>query len=108
ATTGNPLDPATTTAALYFTRWITHFCAPTFVFLAGCSAYLVGLRKTKKQLGSFLLKRGLWLIVAEAVIISFGLTFDPTWNMTFFSVIWAIGISMVILGALVFLPYPVL
>lgn len=108
ATTGNPLDPATTTGVLYFTRWITHFCAPTFVFLAGCSAYLVGLRKTKKQLSSFLLKRGLWLILAEAVLISFGLTFDPTWSVVFFSVIWAIGISMVILAALVFLPFRVL
>ena len=60
----DPLNLATTTPALYFTRWITHFCAPIFVFLSGTSIYLQSLRKTKKELGIFLLKRGLWLIFA--------------------------------------------
>src|ERR1043165_7460643 len=69
---GDPLNPTTTTPILYFTRYITHFCAPTFVFLAGTSAYLVGLRKTKSALSAFLLKRGLWLILIEAVLITLG------------------------------------
>src|SRR4051794_15488115 len=57
----DPLDPATTTPLLFFSRFITHFCAPAFLFLAGTSAYLTGLKKTKAALSSFLLKRGLWL-----------------------------------------------
>src|SRR6187431_1271658 len=74
ANTADPLDLTTTTAFLFFTRWITHFCAPTFIFLSGTSIYLQSLRKTKKELGVFLLKRGLWLIIAEWCIVSFGWT----------------------------------
>lgn len=104
----DPLDTATTTPILYFTRWITHFCAPTFVFLAGTSAYLIGTRKTKSQLSSFLIKRGAWLILIEAAVISLGITFNPFYNAIIFQVIWAIGISMVILGLAVRLPYAVI
>jgi uncharacterized membrane protein len=104
----DPLDVTTTTPLLYFTRWITHFCAPTFVFLAGSSAYLIGLRKTKAELSSFLLKRGLWLILIEAVVITLGWTFNPLYNLVIFQVIWAIGISMVFLGLAVRLPYKVI
>ena len=67
---GDPLDLATTTPLLFFTRWITHFCAPAFVFLSGTSIYLQGLRKTKKVLQSFLIKRGMWLIFIEVFVIS--------------------------------------
>jgi uncharacterized membrane protein len=104
----DPLDPATTTPTLYFTRWITHFCAPTFVFLAGSSAYLIGLRKTKAELSSFLIKRGLWLILIEAFVITLAWTFNPLYNAVIFQVIWAIGISMVFLGLAVRLPYGVI
>lgn len=104
----DPLDLATTTPLLFFTRWITHFCAPVFVFLAGSSAYLSGLKKTKKELSKFLITRGLWLVFAEFVIIGFGWTFDLFYHAIVFQVIWAIGISMVILGLMVHLPYTVL
>jgi uncharacterized membrane protein len=101
----DPLDAATTNPALYFTRWITHLCAPTFVFLAGTSSYLVGLRRSKADLSGFLIKRGIWLILMEVFIVNLGLTFNPLYNLTVFQVIWAIGISMVILGLLVRLPF---
>ncbi|HEU5053648.1 MAG TPA: heparan-alpha-glucosaminide N-acetyltransferase domain-containing protein [Hanamia sp.] len=104
----NPLDLATTTPFLFFTRWITHFCAPVFVFLSGTSIYLQSLRKTKKVLQSFLIKRGLWLIFIEIVVISFAWTFNPHYHIIILQVIWAIGISMVLLGLLVRLPFNVI
>src|SRR5688572_29695810 len=105
ANTDNPLNSDTTIPELYFTRWITHFCAPVFVFLSGTSAYLQSLRKTKKELSSFLIKRGLWLILIELVVISFGWSFNPNYNFVFLQVIWAIGICMVLLGLLIWLPF---
>ncbi|HSN61243.1 MAG TPA: heparan-alpha-glucosaminide N-acetyltransferase domain-containing protein, partial [Ferruginibacter sp.] len=101
----DPLNLATTTPWLYFTRWITHFCAPIFVFLSGTSIYLQSLRKTKRELSGFLIKRGLWLIFVEIAIISLGWTFNPFYNFIPLQVIWAIGISMLILGLLIRLPY---
>ncbi len=107
AATG-PTDLATTYPMLFFTRWITHFCAPIFVFLAGTSIYLMGKKKTKAELSRFLLTRGLWLIFVEAVIITFGWTFNPFFNFLIFQVIWAIGASMLVVGLLIYLPYKVL
>ena len=101
----DPTDLETTTPALFFTRWITHFCAPVFIFLSGVSAYLGGQYKTKAQLSSFLITRGLWLVIAEATLISLGWTFNPLFNFTGLQVIWAIGCSMILLGLLVRLPY---
>ncbi|MEX6690590.1 heparan-alpha-glucosaminide N-acetyltransferase domain-containing protein [Danxiaibacter flavus] len=98
---GDPTDMATTTPLLFFTRWVTHFCAPTFVFLSGISAYLSGLKKTKAELRSFLIKRGLWLILVEMVVVTFGITFNPFYNIIILQVIWAIGLSMIILGLFV-------
>lgn len=104
AWTDDPLNLATTTPALYFTRWITHFCAPIFVLLSGTSIYLQSLRKSKAELSSFLLKRGLWLVVAEVLIVSLGLSFLP-YNFILLQVIWAIGVSMVLMAAVIYLPF---
>lgn len=96
----DPTDLATTTPFLFFTRWITHFCAPAFVFLSGISAFLAGTRRSGKELSGFLLKRGLWLILVEVLIVSRGITMDPTFRIAIFQVIWAIGGSMIVLGVL--------
>ncbi len=101
AVTDSPTNLATTTPVLFFTRWITHFCAPTFVFLSGISAYLAGRNKTGRELSAFLIKRGLWLVIADATIMTFALTFNPQFNIIFMLVLWAIGLSMIILGLLV-------
>jgi len=98
AMTADPLNPDTTTGMLFFTRWITHFCAPTFVFLSGLSAYLSAQSRTPAQASSFLFKRGLWLIFIEIAIITLGLTFNPFYNFIILQVIWAIGCSMILLA----------
>ena len=105
AFTGDPLDLNNTTAFLFFTRWITHFCAPAFVFLSGVSIYLQSQHKSKAELSSFLITRGLWLIFVEMVIITLAWTFNPMYEYIFLQVIWAIGVSMVFLGVLIWLPY---
>jgi uncharacterized membrane protein len=105
---GNPLDLSTTTPVLYFTRWITHFCAPVFVFLSGTSAFLQSARKSKKELSMFLITRGLWLILAEVTIVNLLLTFDIDFSFIALEVIWAIGISMVILGLMTWLPFEII
>ena len=97
----DPLNPVTTTVPLYFTRWITHLCAPIFLFLSGLSAYIQGIGKSKADLGKFLIKRGLWLILMEVTIITLGWTFNPFFNIIILQVIWATGISMIFLGILV-------
>ena len=108
AQTGNPLDLSTTTPVLFFTRWITHFCAPVFVFLSGTSAFLQSARKSKKELSIFLITRGLWLILAEVTIVNLLLTFDVGFSFIALEVIWAIGISMVILGLMTWLPFEII
>lgn len=101
----NPLDLEKTSAALFFTRWITHLCAPVFVFLAGTSAYLVGQRKGKKYVSGFLLKRGLWLLVLEFTVINFGWFFNIHFSFFACTVIWALGMAMIALAAAVHLPF---
>jgi uncharacterized membrane protein len=102
---GNPpLDLQSTTPILFFTRWITHFCAPTFVFLGGASAYLAGQRRTTKDLSVFLFKRGAWLILSDIVLISFIFSFDLQYHMLVLEVLWATGFSMIILASLVRAP----
>ena len=99
-----PENLESTTAILFFTRFITHYCAPVFVFLAGTSAFLYGQTRSKGQLSKFLITRGLWLIFVEIFINNFLWWFDITFNFTNLQVIWAIGFSMFILGLAIHLP----
>ncbi|MCE7070234.1 heparan-alpha-glucosaminide N-acetyltransferase domain-containing protein [Dyadobacter sp. CY327] len=101
AFSADPLDPATTNPALFFTRWITHFCAPSFMLLSGISAYLSGQNKTTADTSSFLLKRGLWLILVEITFMTFAFSFDVTFKTIFLAVLWALGTSMLVLGLFV-------
>lgn len=104
----DPLDLTKTSAPIFLTRWITHFCAPVFVFLAGTSAWLTGVRKGKRALSKFLLTRGLWLILIEITVMTFGITFNIEFSVILLLTLWALGISMIFLSALVFLPKRVL
>lgn len=104
----DPTDLATTTPLLFFTRFITNFCAPVFVFLSGTSAFLYGTNKTKPQLFKFLLTRGLWLIFLEIVVNNLIWTFDITYSLQIVQVIFAIGFSMICLSLLIYLPEKVI
>ncbi|NQZ06249.1 MAG: DUF1624 domain-containing protein [Algicola sp.] len=99
----NPTDLSQTTPAWFFTRWVTHFCAPLFVFLTGVSAMLYSQKlESKAQLRNYLLSRGLWLIVLEIAVIN--LSWQVGYSFTFVQVIWVLGMSMVILSGLIYLP----
>jgi uncharacterized membrane protein len=102
----DPLDAARTTVPLFFTRWITHFCAPIFVFLAGASVYFQRARgKTPAELRRFLVTRGLWLVLLELTVVRVGAFFDVDYRfLGVLQVIFAIGVSMLALAALVSLP----
>jgi uncharacterized membrane protein len=99
----SPTDLSQTSAPIFLTRWITHYCAPVFVFLAGLSAYLYGAGKSRRTLSLFLLTRGIWLVLAECFIVSLEWSFNPGYPFFNLQVIWAIGISMIVLSALVYL-----
>jgi uncharacterized membrane protein len=105
----DPTDLSRTNVALFFTRWITHFCAPVFVFLAGTGAYLQYSRgKSKAELSRFLLTRGIWLVVLEVTLVRLGITYSFDVRMFgFLQVIWVIGVSMIVLAALIHLPVKV-
>jgi uncharacterized membrane protein len=97
-------DPAHTNAPVFITRWISHFCAPAFSFLAGVSAFMVGKRKTKNELSGFLFKRGLWLIFIELTIVTFAWYLDIRFRNMDLAVIWSLGMSMIFLAAFIHLP----
>ena len=101
-----PTDLSKTNVMLFFTRWITHLCAPTFVLLAGTSIYLQLIRgKSRAELSRFLLTRGLWLIVLEFTIIRFAILFNVHYSfLGLAEVIWVFGVSMIVLAAIIFLP----
>ena len=104
----DPTDPAHATLPIFFTRFITHFCAPAFSFLAGMSAFMIGKRKSKAALASFLFKRGLWLVFIELTIVNFAWYFDVQFRNPGLLTIWALGISMLFLSALIYLPQKVI
>jgi len=97
----DPTDLQQTTPALFFTRWITHFCAPIFMLLAGVAAWLYGNKNGRRALSFFLLTRGIWLVFAELFIVSLGWTFNIHFTFYILQVIWAFGICMIILAALI-------
>jgi uncharacterized membrane protein len=100
--TFEPESLSQTWMALFLTRWITHFCAPLFFFLAGTGAFYYGARRTPSALSRFLLSRGVWLIIVEFTLVGTAWAFVAPWG--FFGVIWCLGASMVVLAALVRLP----
>ncbi|HEV8446700.1 MAG TPA: heparan-alpha-glucosaminide N-acetyltransferase domain-containing protein [Gemmatimonadaceae bacterium] len=101
----DPTNVATTTAALFFTRWVTHVCAPTFFLLTGAGAALSLGRKTTAELSRFLVTRGVWLVFLELVVVRcLAMQFNFDYRVTLLEVIWALGWSMIALGALVWLP----
>ncbi|MGE5100257.1 MAG: DUF1624 domain-containing protein [Deltaproteobacteria bacterium] len=102
----DPVDLSKTNGALFFTRWITHFCAPVFVFLAGTGAFLsISRGKTRNELARFLLSRGLWLVMLDLFVVhTFGWWFNVDYHLLYGDVLWALGWSMVAMAGLVFLP----
>ncbi|MFT5885103.1 MAG: putative membrane protein [Arcticibacterium sp.] len=104
----DPSDVSQTNLALFGTRFITHFCAPVFVFLAGTSSFFVGQRKSKKELSSWLLKRGVWLLFVELVIIKLAWMFKLDFTAIDLMVIWVLGISMIFLAGFIYVPKKIL
>jgi uncharacterized membrane protein len=101
----DPTDLTRTDVALFGTRWITHYCAPIFIFLAGASAWIAGTRRTPGELSRYLLSRGLWLIALELTVITFAWYYTTDFALGLVAqVIWVIGASMVVLAGLIHLP----
>jgi uncharacterized membrane protein len=100
-----PEDLARTTAVLFFTRWITHFCAPVFVFTAGLGAYFQVQRgQSKAEVSRFLWTRGLWLVFLEFTVVNFGILLGSAPGVFILEVIWVLGVSMILLAAFIHLP----
>ena len=99
---GDAVDLSRVSAGIFLTRWITHFCAPVFVFLAGAGAFLSN--KPKPDLARFLVTRGLWLVFLELTVIRASLCFNLDYQFNFGQVIWVLGWSMIVLAGLIRLP----
>lgn len=105
----DPTDLSKTTPMLFFTRWVTHFCAPVFVFLAGTGAFLAQARgKSRGELAVFLATRGLWLMVLEVTLVKLGWFFRLDYSFVLIQVIWTIGSAMIVMAGLIFLPVPLI
>jgi uncharacterized membrane protein len=101
----DPTDLSRVSPALFLTRWVTHFCAPVFAFLAGTGAYLAGSRfRSRSELAAFLAKRGAWLLFLELTVVRLGLFFDPVYPPVLLTVLWSIGASFAVLAGLISLP----
>jgi uncharacterized membrane protein len=102
---GSPTNLATASVALFFTRWITHFCAPVFFLLTGTGAWLSLSKRTRPELSRFLFTRGLWLIFLDLVLFRcLALQFNFDYHTTVINVLWALGWAMIVLSVLVHLP----
>lgn len=100
----NPTNVSLSSLPVFLTRWITHFCEPIFCITAGLSAFYLRQRMDVPTLSNFLIKRGIWLIVADLTLINFGWHFDPRFQTLLLGVFWMLGWSMIILSALIYLP----
>lgn len=100
----NPEDLAATSPGWFWTRWVTHLCATCFVFLAGTSAWLRGAKTGRPALARYLATRGLMLLALEATWISF--SWQLSYHVMILQVLWALGMGMLLLAALVWLPLP--
>ncbi len=101
----NPTDLASASAALFLTRWVTHFCAPVFFMLMGTGAFLAGQRRSRGELARFLLTRGAWLVFLDLVVLRcFSYQFNFDYRVTMLLVLWALGWALIALAAAVWLP----
>lgn len=100
----DPTNLQKTHTTLFFTRWITHFCMPAFVLLAGVATRISLVRKSKKELSRYLFTRGLWMILLEITVMRFGYFFNFYFDVTILTVLWLFGICMLLLAALIHLP----
>src|ERR1700722_19078068 len=106
---GSPTNLATASVALFFTRWVTNFCAPVFFLLTGTGARLSLGKRSKPALSRFLFIRGLWLIFLDVVLFRcLVLQFNFDYHVTIITVLWALGWSMIVLSALIWLPTSVI
>lgn len=102
--TFQPTDLTRTTTAYFFTRWITHYCAPGFMLTAGLGAFFLSRKKSKSELSRFLWTRGLWLVILDETLMHFALNFHLNYDLVILNVLWALGWSMIALAALIWLP----
>lgn len=99
----SPTDLSKTNTALFFTRWITHFCMPVFVLLAGTATRISLNQKSKKELSLFLLTRGVWMVLLEIIVMRFAFFFNFYFDVTLLGVLWLFGTCMILMSALIFL-----